>query len=74
MLEWQVIIAKVARSLQVSYSSDYEIILDHLAFHKNCARCAPRELTVEHKCKRRLDMGPLLRESIQNTVYGVGLY
>ncbi|XP_029633884.1 uncharacterized protein LOC115209585 [Octopus sinensis] len=52
MVHQQVIIDEVARSLQISHSSAYQIIHDEFGSHKACARWVLRTLTAAHKRKR----------------------
>ncbi|XP_052823631.1 uncharacterized protein LOC128247664 [Octopus bimaculoides] len=61
MVNRRVIIDEVARSLQISHGSAYQIIHDELGFHKICARWMSRKLTTKHQrkplevCQRLLD-------------------
>ncbi|XP_014771619.1 uncharacterized protein LOC106870141 [Octopus bimaculoides] len=52
MVNQRVIINEVARFLQISHSSAYQIIHDMFGFHKVCARWVSRKLTAGHKRKR----------------------
>jgi len=45
----------VANCLQISHGSAYDIIHNRLRFHKDCARCIPKQLTMLHK-QTRLDI------------------
>lgn len=48
----RVTVDEVARDLEISHGSAYEIIHNRLSFHKVCARWVPHQLTTLHKQTR----------------------
>jgi len=42
---------ELANHVKISHGCTFEIIYHRLGIHEVCARCVPRKLAEEHKCK-----------------------